>query len=87
MRMNHINYPNENSQIYCRIDNKVIKLDESGEFWNKCSQCPLFNGDYQGMGVECIWEDVDNANSYVSDPKHEFLRVSRAIDEGKLKKY
>ena len=87
-KVNHINYPNDRGQIYCRKENKVITLDKQGNFWDKCIACPLFNGDYQGNGVECLWEDdTDDYSTYSSDPNKELLRVSKLIDSGKLKKY
>lgn len=85
--VNHVNYPNEKSQIYCRRLNKIITLDEEGNFWGTCCSCPMFAGDYQGMGVECQWNDTTEGYSeYVSDPLKELLRVSRSIDSNVLEK-
>lgn len=85
--VNHINYPDNKRRIYCRRLNKVITLDSKGEFWNTCQVCPLFAGDYQGLGVECRWNDnSENYSEYVSDPTKELLRVSKEIDSKTLSK-
>ena len=79
--VNHINYPDNKSQIYCRRKNKIISLDKNGEFWNTCQSCPMFSGDYQGQGVECSWNDDSESYSvYVSNPVKELLRVSKNLD-------
>lgn len=84
--VNHINYPNDKSQIYCRKENKIITLDQDGKFWDTCQSCPMFSGDYQGMGVECLWKDNDeNPPEYVSNPVKELLRVSKNLDKSKEK--
>ena len=84
---NHVNYPDENSKIYCRFSNSLITLDYSGKFWDKCLKCPLFSGDYQGMGVECSWEDSNELIVYINNPTKELLRVSKEIDKGNMKSY
>lgn len=85
--VNHINYPDDRGRIYCRRLNRVITLDSKGEFWETCQSCPMFSGDYQGMGVECRWNDTSESYSeYVSDPVKELLRVSKDIDSNKLEK-
>lgn len=85
--VNHINYPDDKGRIYCRKQNKVVTLDNEGKFWETCQSCPLFAGDYQGLGVECQWEDdVEGYSEYVSDPSKELLRVSKGIDSKTLDK-
>lgn len=85
--VNHINYPDTKGRVYCRRLNKIITLDANGKFWDTCQSCPLFAGDYQGLGVECRWNDVPESYSeYVSDPTKELLRVSREIDSKTLEK-
>lgn len=87
--MIHINYPNDRNRIYCRKEHKVVTLDTDGKFWDKCSKCNLFAGDYQGMGVECNWNDPDNegnTNVYVDEPNQELIRVSKMIDLGQISK-
>lgn len=80
-KLNHINYPDNKGRIYCRKQNKIITLDKDGDFWSKCQSCPLFAGDYQGLGVECQWGDsAEGYSEYVSNPTKELLRVSREID-------
>lgn len=86
--VNHVNYPDDKGRIYCRRLNKVIILDSEGKFWETCQVCPMFEGDYQGEGVECRWNDtMESYSEYVSNPTKELLRVSRDIDSNKLEKY
>ena len=82
---NHINYPDQNNRIFCRRLNKVITLDVEGGFWDICTRCRLFHGDYQGLGVECLYDDVPDAPGYISDPAKEQMRVSKLIDSGTLR--
>lgn len=58
MKVNHINYPDYNAQIYCKRLNSIITLDSKGKFWRNCMNCKYFNGNYQGNGVECLYEDT-----------------------------
>lgn len=83
---NHINYPDAANRIFCRRLNKIITLDTDGKFWDTCLQCRLFNGDYQGQGVECLYEDTGDAPEYSSDPAKEQMRVTKLIDAGTLRK-
>ena len=57
MKVNHINYPDDNNQIYCKQKDSIITLDSKGKFWRTCMNCKFFNGTYQGNGVECLYED------------------------------
>lgn len=82
---NHINYPDNQGRIFCRRLNKIITLDADGKFWDICLQCRMFQGDYQGQGVECLYDDVENAPGYISNPVKEQLRVSKLIDAGTLR--
>lgn len=85
--VNHINYPDNKNRIYCRKLNKIITLDKDGEFWKTCQSCSLFAGDYQGLGVECQWEDSgEGYSAYITDPNKELLRVSKEIDSKTLDK-
>ena len=87
--INHINYPDSQQQIFCRRLNDLITLDKTGKYWDNCLKCPMFNGDYQGDGVECQWRDVydDTYHAlFVSDPVSELGRVQSAIDAGRLKR-
>lgn len=88
--VDHINYPDRKSDIYCRRRNALLHLDAEGKYWNGpegCLACPLFNGDYQGLGVECLWYDnQDDYVVYVDNPVQELLRVSEDIDKGILKR-
>jgi hypothetical protein len=71
--INHINYRNENNEVYCCLRNKIVKLDaaQQGQF---CSSCKMYNGAAQGKGVECTWEDLrDVSNPHiVRNPLVEF---------------
>lgn len=83
--VNHINYPDDANRIFCRRLNKIITLDAEGKFWGTCIQCRLFNGDYQGQGVECLYDDVKDASGYSSDPAKEKMRIAKLIDAGTLR--
>lgn len=79
--INHINYPDDNNRIYCRAKNNIITLDKEGNYWNTCTKCKYFNGSYQGLGVECLWEDSgEDISQKVFDPNSEYLRVSKQLD-------
>ena len=83
MKVNHINYPDRNGDIYCRRLNKVIEL--TNDAWDDCFDCPHFNGSYQGSGVECLWNDpdVDTPVWKPDNPTKEHLRVSKLLDSKK----
>lgn len=78
-RVVHTNYPDNSNRVYCRRLNKVVTIDSNGEFWDTCLKCPMYDGNYQGQGVECAWNDVDNAPTYCDNPTKEQLRVSQLI--------
>ncbi|KPU45526.1 hypothetical protein OXPF_07590 [Oxobacter pfennigii] len=83
MIVNHINYPDENLKIYCRLINKVLTFNQTYAD-EKCSSCPFFYGTSQGRGVECFWEEKDELmekEMIVKDPYEEYIRVYKAIDE------
>lgn len=84
--VNHFNYMDRNGQIFCKRQNKVRKVAPK---YKGCDDCPYLFGSLQGMGVECMWEDVPPLSPIgleVRDPQEEFTRVSRLIDEKILKK-
>ena len=76
MKVNHINVPDNNSNIFCKRINSVIHLDKAGRFWKTCRTCPMFNGTYQGEGVECFYEDthIQSPFVYCTSPKSEMLK-------------
>lgn len=49
--VNHIQYPDSYGRVYCKAYNDIVKLD-----FDRCIDCIYFNGDYQGNGVECLYE-------------------------------
>ena len=84
--VNHFNYMDRNGQIFCKRQDKVRKVAPK---YKGCDDCPYLFGSLQGIGVECMWEDVPPLSPIgleVRDPQEEFTRVSRLIDEKILKK-
>ena len=84
--VNHFNYMDRNGQIFCKRQDKVRKVAPK---YKGCDDCPYLFGSLQGMGVECMWEDVPPLSPIgleVRDPQEEFTRVSRLIDEKILRK-
>lgn len=84
--VNHFNYMDRNGQIFCKRQDKVRKVAPK---YKGCDDCPYLFGSLQGMGVECMWEDVPPLSPVgleVRDPQEEFTRVSRLIGEKILKK-
>ena len=84
--VNHFNYMDRNGQIFCKRQNKVRKVAPK---YKGCDDCPYLFGSLQGIGVECMWEDVPPLSPVgleVRDPQEEFTRVSRLIDEKILRK-
>ena len=84
--INHFNYMDRNGQIFCKRQDKVRKVAPK---YKGCDDCPYLFGSLQGIGVECMWEDVPPLSPVgleVRDPQEEFTRVSRLIDEKILRK-
>ena len=84
--VNHFNYMDGNGRIFCKRQDKVYKVAPK---YKGCDDCPYLFGSLQGIGVECMWEDVPPLSPIgleVRDPQEEFTRVSRLIDEKFLKK-
>ena len=84
--VNHFNYMDGNGRIFCKRQDKVRKVAPK---YKGCDDCPYLFGSLQGIGVECMWEDVPPLSPIgleVRDPQEEFTRVSRLIDEKILRK-
>ena len=84
--VNHFNYMDGNGRIFCKRQDKVRKVAPK---YKGCDDCPYLFGSLQGIGVECMWEDVPPLSPVgleVPDPQEEFTRVSRLIDEKILRK-
>ena len=84
--VNHFNYMDGNGRIFCKRQDKVRKVAPK---YKGCDDCPYLFGSLQGIGVECMWEDVPPLTPVgleVRDPQEEFTRVSRLIDEKILRK-
>ena len=84
--VNHFNYMDKNGRIFCKRQDKIRKLAPE---YKGCDDCPYLFGSLQGIGVECMWEDVPPLSPVgleVRDPQEEFTRVSRLIDEKILRK-
>lgn len=76
--INHINYPDASGNIYCRMENALIKYDIE-----HCSKCPLMSGSAQGKGVECYYYDAvfkTQIEPIVDTPNNELMRISQLID-------
>lgn len=71
----HINYTDQDGQIYCCLRNKVVKLDEE-QTARFCQGCKMYAGDAGGKGVSCVWEDVRRVAEphVVTDPVMEFIK-------------
>ena len=80
MKVNHINIPDDKANIFCKRINSIIHLDKGGKFWRTCRKCPMFNGTYQGEGVECMWDDnaTKDVVSYVIYPEMELRKLGKA---------
>ena len=81
MKVNHINVPDDNANIFCKRINSIINLDKAGKFWKFCGECPMFNGTYQGEGVECLWEDT-NAQfpvKFCTSPQSEMVKLNKPV--------
>lgn len=78
----HQNYYDNDGKIYCKKYHRVMEQNI-----NKCSKCEYCFGSLQGDGVECLWEDVISQPIIsISNPQSEYLRVSKLIDKGIIKK-
>lgn len=60
MIINHINIMDGDGKVYCKKENKIIKLD-----FDNCSSCNMFNGSAQGEGVECLWKDERTTEAFM----------------------
>lgn len=82
------------SSIYCKKQHAVTSVSSAD-----CLKCPYFGGFGQGGCHECVWEDMspyesndnsdfDGASKVIpyEDRYKEFMRVSKLIDQGYLKK-
>lgn len=84
--VNHFNYMTRNGRIFCKRKDKVRKVAPE---YKDCNNCPYLFGSLQGMGVECMWEDVPPLSPVgleVRNPQEEFMRVTQLIDMKILKK-
>ena len=80
-------YPSNDREVYCKKLHTVKEPEEAD-----CMGCPYFGGLMQGYGHECVWDDdvptTFDTEQVVDweDRNKEFLRVSKLIDKGVLKK-
>jgi hypothetical protein len=77
----HVNYTDQDGQIYCCLRNKVVKLDaeQRKQF---CQACKMFAGSAKGRGVECVWKDMRHVSEpyIVHDPIREYImNQTRAV--------
>ena len=59
MKTNHVNVP-QGGQVYCYRMNAVVGLTTKF-MMTECAHCPYYNGDSQGRGVECKFDDACGA--------------------------
>jgi len=83
-KINHLNYPDEQNRVYCRVANEILSLTET-----KCHDCPLWYGTLQGMGTECFYVDLISANNDalalpVADPHKQFALINKMIGSGHI---
>lgn len=84
--VNHFNYLDENGNIFCKRQDKVLTIASN---YNNCNDCPYLFGSLQGQGVECKWEDIpapSPCGRYVYDPQEELVRISKLIEDKIIKK-
>lgn len=84
--VNHFNYMDKNGRIFCKRQNKIRKVAPE---YKGCDECPYLFGSLQGMGVECMWEDVPPFSPVgleVRNPNNELSRVTALIAKEILKK-
>lgn len=69
----HMNYKDQDGQIYCCMRNKVVQLDDVQKQF--CQDCRMFAGTAKEQGVKCVWDDMRNVSDphIVRDPVHEFI--------------
>jgi hypothetical protein len=82
----HVNYTDQDGQIYCCLRNKIVKLDQL-QREQFCQGCKMFGGTANGQGVECVWEDMRNVSEphIVHDPVSEFImNQTRAVTSDSL---
>lgn len=83
MKINHLNIPDENDEVYCHKAGEVVKFDTPQ--MEMCATCPLFGGTIQGNGIECYWNDNRKGLKqpyFVSEPHAERDSVKRAERRG-----
>jgi WD40 repeat protein len=83
MQTIHLNYATEDGKVFCKKENRIVSVDI-----DKCDNCPYLSGSLQGDGIECIWDDPSSKETFMSvyNPQKELLRVSKLIDNKKIKK-
>ena len=83
MKINHLNIPDENGDVYCHKTKSVVELNEA-HFANQCANCPLFAGTIQGHGIECYWNDNRGVKEpyYPDSPQAELASVKLSEMEG-----
>lgn len=89
--VNHVNIADGKGQVYCCLRNRVVDLTKEHR-QTYCGCCKMFNGDADGQGVECLWDDALAAqdeiiarNPYqewvLQQMKHTILPFSGAASE------
>jgi hypothetical protein len=73
----HMNYKNEEGNVYCCLRNKVVSLNKV-QTLHFCSTCTMFKG-LNSTKVNCSWEDIrDLENPHcVIDPYLEYKSMQQ----------
>ncbi|SEC57355.1 hypothetical protein [Paenibacillus sp. GP183] len=71
--ISHYNYRSSENEIYCCLRNKIVALDRN-QVEQFCSGCKMYEGEADGKGVTCSWDDSRNVSNphIVQDPLLEF---------------
>ncbi len=83
--ISHFNYPDNNSQIYCRRANSVMNLDSLS-----CSGCLALGENTATSCIQCQWQDYvsqKEGNLSIIDPYDEYKRVNWLLDKRLLSEH
>jgi hypothetical protein len=80
MTINHLNYPDDEMRVYCRVRNAIVAIAAA-----ECLNCPLYCGSMQGAGVECMYLDLVSNNINVMaltvpEPAAQLAWIEKLID-------
>jgi len=84
-KINHLNYPDDEGRVYCRMKNTVMKIEMTDCFVS--ASCPICAGSIQGMGVECFYTDLISEDNTmlaltIPDPNRQQMKIAELINKG-----